>query len=141
MNVLRLSIPPLPRFASTARSAFSNFAGLHRLASRDAENLVFAIGEAIANAIQHAETRESIEIWVSIEGDAVVARVTDRGRGFAAPPGGRVALPSVYAEEGRGFAIMQRCTDFLDVSTNPGCGTVITLGRYRRARQEVKRVS
>jgi serine/threonine-protein kinase RsbW len=141
MNVLRLSIPPLPRFASTARSAFSNFAGLHRLASRDAENLVFAIGEAIANAIQHAETRESIEIWVSIEGDAVVARVTDRGRGFATPPDGRVALPSVYAEEGRGFAIMQRCTDFLDVSTNPGCGTVITLGRYRRARQEVKRVS
>jgi anti-sigma regulatory factor (Ser/Thr protein kinase) len=141
MNVLRLSIPPLPRFASTARRAFSNFAGLHRLASRDAENLVFAIGEAIANAIQHAQTRESIEIWVSIEGDAVVARVTDRGRGFAAPPDGRVALPSVYAEEGRGFAIMQRCTDFLDVSTNPGCGTVITLGRYRRAGQEVKRVS
>ncbi|HTA54579.1 MAG TPA: ATP-binding protein [Candidatus Acidoferrales bacterium] len=141
MNVLRLSIPPLPRFASTARSAFSNFAGLHRLASRDAENLVFAIGEAIANAIQHAETRESIEIQVSIEGDAVVVRVSDRGCGFAAPPDGRVALPSVYAEEGRGFAIMQRCTDFLDVSTNPGCGTVITLGRYRRAGQEVKRVS
>ncbi|MGA9417947.1 MAG: ATP-binding protein [Candidatus Cybelea sp.] len=141
MNVLRLSIPPLPRFASTARSAFSNFAGLHRLASRDAENLVFAIGEAIANAIQHAETRESIEIQVSIEGDAVVARVSDRGCGIAAPPDGRVALPSVYAEEGRGFAIMQRCTDFLDVSTNPGRGTVITLGRYRRAGQEVKQVS
>lgn len=142
MNVLRLSIPPLPRFASTARSAFSNFAGLHRLTSRDAENLIFALGEAIANAIQHAETLESIEIWVSIEGDAVVARVTDRGRGFAGPPpDGRVALPSVYAEEGRGFAIMQRCTDFLDVCTNPGCGTVVTLGRYRRARQGVKRVS
>jgi serine/threonine-protein kinase RsbW len=141
MNVLRLSIPPLPRFAGTARSAFSNFAGLHRLARRDAENLTFAIGEAIANAMQHAQTGESIEIWVSIEGDAVVARVTDRGRGFGDPPGGLIELPSVYAEGGRGFAIMQRCTDFLDVSTNPGSGTVVTFGRYRRARQEVKRVS
>jgi anti-sigma regulatory factor (Ser/Thr protein kinase) len=141
MNVLHLSIPPLPRFAGTARSAFSNFAGLHRLASRDAENLIFALGEAIANAIQHAGTCESIEIWVSIEGDTVVARVTDRGCGFSSPPGGVVPLPSVYAEDGRGFAIMQRCTDFLDVSTNPGSGTVVTLGRYRRGRQEVKRVS
>jgi anti-sigma regulatory factor (Ser/Thr protein kinase) len=138
MNVLRLSIPPLPRFAGTARRALSNFAGFHRLARFDAENLVFALGEAIANAIQHAGTREAIEIAVSVEGDAVVARVTDRGRGFAPPAAGPVALPSVFAEEGRGFAIMQRCTDFLDVTSRPGAGTVVTFGRYRHGGQEVR---
>lgn len=141
MNVLRLSIPPLPRFAGTARRAFSKFAGGHRLETRDAESLVFALGEALANAIQHAQTHESIEIKVSVKGDAVVVQVVDRGRGFASPPHGAVPLPNAYAEEGRGFAIMQRCTDFLDVSTTPGTGTVVTLGRYRRDHQEVQAVS
>jgi serine/threonine-protein kinase RsbW len=142
MNVLRLSIPPLPRFAGTARRAFSNFAGCHRLGARDAEYLIFALGEAIANAIQHAQTRESIEIRVSVKGDAVVVSVADHGRGFSTPPvAGTVPLPSVLAEKGRGFAIMQRCTDFLDVSTERGGGTVVTLGRYRRDRQEVKAIS
>jgi stage II sporulation protein AB (anti-sigma F factor) len=131
MNVLRLSIPPLPRFAGTARRAFSGFAGFHHLAPRDAESLIFALGEAIANAIQHAHTREAIEIRVSVEGNVVIARVIDRGQGFA-PPDGQVRLPSVHAEGGRGFAIMQRCTDFLDVSSTVGAGTTVTLGRYRR---------
>jgi len=137
MNVLRISIPPLPRFAATARRVLWKFAGFHRLASGDAEYLVFALGEAVANAIQHAGTRDAIEIRVSVEGDAVVARVADRGQGFAAPAGGPVALPSVLAEAGRGFAIMQRCTDFLDVSSKPGAGTVVTMGRFRRGPQEV----
>jgi serine/threonine-protein kinase RsbW len=138
MNVLRLSIPPLPCFAATARRVFSKYAGFHRLAARDAENLVFALGEAIANAIQHADTRDAIEIRVSVEGDAVVARVADSGQGFAVPPAGHVPLPSVFAEDGRGFAIMQRCTDFLDVSSEPGSGTVVTMGRYRRPLEEVR---
>jgi anti-sigma regulatory factor (Ser/Thr protein kinase) len=140
MNVLRLSIPPLPRYAGTARSAFSTFAGAHRLARKDFENLMFALGEAIANAIQHAETGEAIDVSFRIEGDSIVASVRDRGRGFSAPHG-PVALPHLYAEAGRGFAIMQRCTDFLDVDSQPGTGTVVTFGRYRRDRQELDTAS
>ncbi|MBV8530632.1 MAG: ATP-binding protein, partial [Candidatus Eremiobacteraeota bacterium] len=112
MNILRLSIPPLPRFAGAARSAFTDFAGFHNVEQRHAENLTFALGEAIANAIQHAGTDEAIEIRVSVEHGSIVATVTDHGRGLSTPPAGRVALPSVFAEAGRGFAIMQRCTDF-----------------------------
>jgi stage II sporulation protein AB (anti-sigma F factor) len=137
MNVLRLDIPPLPRFAATARHAFSRFAGLHHLAARDAESLLFALGEAISNAIAHARTDEPIEIHVRIEGDSVVASVGDRGCGFAAPREDLVELPSITSEAGRGFAIMQRCTDFLEVRSKPGSGTVVTLGRYRRSGQEL----
>jgi stage II sporulation protein AB (anti-sigma F factor) len=136
MNALQLDIPPLPRFAATARHAFSRFAGLHHLTERDVESLLFALGEAISNAIAHARTMEPIEIFVRIEGDSIVASVCDRGCGFATPAADLVALPSVTSEDGRGFAIMQRCTDFLEVRSNPGSGTVVTLGRYRR-RQEL----
>jgi serine/threonine-protein kinase RsbW len=141
MKVLRLSIPPLPRYAGTARCAFSRFACFRHLGPAEAENLLFAVGEAIANAIQHARTGEAIEVLASDEGDAVIVRITDRGRGFAAPVDNLTALPSVLAENGRGFAIMQRCTDFFDVVSEPGSGTVVTLGRYRRHFEELAPVS
>jgi stage II sporulation protein AB (anti-sigma F factor) len=141
MSVLHLDIPPLPRFAAAARHAFSNFAGSNHLTARDVESLLFALGEAIANAIAHARTDEAIEIHVRIEGDSVVASVCDRGCGFVTPETGLAALPSVTSETGRGFAIMERCTDFLEVRSNPGTGTVVTLGRYRREGQELAPVS
>ena len=98
--------------------------------------MIFALGEAVCNAMQHAGTDLAIEIRIRVAGDTVVATVKDRGCGFDRPPVGSVALPSVYAEQGRGFAIMQRFTDFLEVRTGPGRGTVVTFGRYRREYQE-----
>jgi stage II sporulation protein AB (anti-sigma F factor) len=141
MKVLRLSIPPLPRFAGTARHAFSNFAGFHRVGGHDVENLLFALGEAIANAIAHARTGDAIEIDIQMRGDSIVATVSDRGCGFAGPSDGPFTMPNLCAQAGRGFAIMQRCTDFLEVESKPGAGTVVTLGRYRRDRQELETVS
>lgn len=141
MNVLRLSIPPLPRFAATARRAFLKFAGFHRLTALDAENLLLAMGEAIANAMSHGDTDEAIEVQVRIDGDVVIATIRDRGCGFAVPAQGPRALPSVLAEAGRGIAIMQCCTDFLDIRSGPEAGTVVTLGRYRSRRQELAAVS
>lgn len=132
-----MSIPPLPRFAGTARTALCRFADVHAVTAADVENLIFALGEAIANAIQHAETGDSIEIKARVNGDSIVVTVADRGCGIPAPPQGEVSFPSVFAEAGRGFAIMQRCTDFLEVESEPGAGTVVTMGRYRRPRQEL----
>jgi anti-sigma regulatory factor (Ser/Thr protein kinase) len=139
VNIL-LSIPPLPRFAATARNAFSTFAWSHRIGELDAESFLFALGEAVANAIAHAQSAESIEIQIRMEGDSIVATIRDRGRGFADPPDGRVPLPSIFSEAGRGFAIMQRCTDYVEVETEPGSGTVVTLGRHCRNRQELAAV-
>lgn len=141
MNALRLSIPPLPRFAGTARRAFGRFAHSHGMTSRDAESLTLALGEAVANAIQHSGSGEAIEIYVRRESEAIVATVSDRGRGFWAPPTEATRLPSLFAESGRGLAIMRRCTDFLEVASKPGRGTVVTLGRYCRNRQEPAAVS
>jgi anti-sigma regulatory factor (Ser/Thr protein kinase) len=132
VNVLHLRIPPLPRFASTARTAFSSFADAHCLPELDSANLTFALGEAIANAIEHAESSEAIDVNFRIDANAVVATVADRGRGFLSPPHGLIPLPGAFAEDGRGFAIMQRCTDFFQVNSEPGHGTVVTLGRYRQ---------
>lgn len=141
MNVLRLSIPPLPRSAGSARHAFLKFARFHRLTASDEEKFLLALGEAIANAIAHAATSEAIEVDVRIDGDAIVATIRDRGRGFTAPPSGPLPLPSAFAEAGRGFAIMQRCSDFLEIRSELGRGTLVIFGRNFCRRQELAAVS
>lgn len=130
---LQLRLPPLPRSARTGRDALAALAGVHDVAAADIENLTFALGEALANAIEHAGGDGEIEVSVTIDARTIVATVRDAGRGFANPPGGMLPFPELSAEGGRGFPIMQRCTDFFDVRTYPGNGTVVTLGRRRRS--------
>jgi anti-sigma regulatory factor (Ser/Thr protein kinase) len=102
------------------------------VASIDIESLTFALGEALANAIEHAGSDAEIEVSVTIDARTIVATVRDQGRGFADAPSDRLPFPEVSAEGGRGFPIMQRCTDFFEVRSLPGDGTIVTLGRLRR---------
>lgn len=130
---LQLRLPPLPRSARTGRDALAALASVHDLASVDVENLTFALGEALANAIEHAGSDAEIELSVTIDARTIVATIRDRGHGFE-PPDGTLPFPELNAEGGRGFPIMQRCTDFFEVTSDQGDGTVVTLGRRRRDR-------
>lgn len=132
---MQLRLPPLPRSARTGRDALAALASVHDLSSADIENLTFALGEALANAIEHAGSDAEIELSVRIDARTIVATIRDRGRGFT-PPHGTLPFPELNAEGGRGFPIMQRCTDFFEVSSGPDDGTVVTLGRRRRDRSE-----
>jgi anti-sigma regulatory factor (Ser/Thr protein kinase) len=131
---LHLSVPPLPRYARSARTALSDFARDHHVASVDIENLAFALGEALANAIEQGKSRRDIDVGLTIDSERVVATVIDKGCGFEDPPRESVPFPPDAAQEGRGFAIMQRCSDFFHVQSAPGQGTVVTMGRIRSER-------
>ncbi|MGA8533649.1 MAG: ATP-binding protein [Candidatus Tumulicola sp.] len=129
---LHLRLPALPRSARAGRDALAALAAFHDVASADVEGLTFALGEALANAIEHGCGGTEIEVSVTIDARSIVATVRDRGRGFADAPSGPLPFPELSAEGGRGFPIMQRCTDFFEVRSLPGDGTVVTLGRHRR---------
>jgi stage II sporulation protein AB (anti-sigma F factor) len=129
---LQLRIPPLPRYVRSARGALTAFGIYHRVAPRDLENLTFALGEALANAMEHAHSQNDIAVGFQIDDSAIVATVRDQGRGLPESPSSNAEMPRDLTETGRGFAIMQRCTDFLDVRSTPGEGTLITMGRYRK---------
>jgi stage II sporulation protein AB (anti-sigma F factor) len=107
-----------------------SYAQTQGIERRDVDDFVAAIGEAFANAIEHAHTREPIEIsaWL-LDEDHLFASVRDHGVGFAPA---EQALPEGYAERGRGLPIMRRCADVLRVHSAPGRGTRVTLGRYVR---------
>ena len=128
---LAIRIPPDGRHARTVRDALIGFTSLHGVATADQEAMLFAVGEALANAIEHGAPSGDIKVTIEIDNALISARVADDGRGFGNPPKGFRPLPEAYAIRGRGIPIMQRCVDLCEVKSAPGSGTVVTLGRYR----------
>jgi anti-sigma regulatory factor (Ser/Thr protein kinase) len=128
---LQLRIPPSPRYARRARTALRAFGRYHQLMPLDLECLTFALGEALSNAVLHAGTHDDIAVAFQVDDAAIIVTVSDRGHGLAKEPGSVAPGVPDSAETGRGFMIMQRCTDFFNIRSTPGEGTVVTLGRYR----------
>lgn len=131
-RTLHLRIPPHAAFARTVRDAIIGFGRLHGIGESDLESLLFAVGEALANAIEHSATGLDIEVFAEIDDRQITATVVDYGQGLAAIPQRPAPLPESLSERGRGIPIMQRCTDFMNVKSTPGHGTAITMGRWRR---------
>jgi len=98
----------------------------------DLSHFLTAMGEALANAIEHARCDAPIEIECRVGRGQIVATVTDGGIGFAGDSTAAGELPDATSERGRGLLIMRRCSDIFDVKSVPGKGTAVRLGRYLR---------
>jgi anti-sigma regulatory factor (Ser/Thr protein kinase) len=127
---LCFSVPPDPKLTGYVRRQVIAFAETQGIDDEKVIDFVAAIGEALANAIEHSQTSEPIEIsaWLLGE-DRLFASVVDHGVGFAVDERNRQpALPEAFAERGRGLPIMRTCSDVFNVRTAPGQGTRVTLG-------------
>ena len=79
---LYLVVPPNASFARTARNRMSGFVRDCAIPEIDAFDFLTAFGEALANAIEHAQSRD-VEVTCRIVGtDELVATVIDSGIGF-----------------------------------------------------------
>ena len=131
-TTLQLRVPVDPRCARLVRDRLVEFAGAQGLSSDDVEEFMTAVGEAFANAIEHAGSEAPIDILLKIEdGNKLLATVSDHGQGFEANDKGN-DLPPAAAERGRGIPLMRRYTDIFSMRSQPGSGTVVLLGRYLR---------
>ena len=94
------------------------------LTDRAAYEFVYAVNEAVTNAIKHgrAESDGTIGLRIELAGESILCSVCDRGPFI--PPAAQSG-PSV-AESGRGFAFMSALTDELELSVTPGA-TVVRL--------------
>ena len=130
---LRLRVPPEPRYGRCVRERVAGFVASHAIAEADLIEFVTAVSEALANAIEHSHSEDTIEIACSIVGDQLVATIVDHGIGFVSE--GRASepvLPEGLTERGRGLPIMRRFTDRFSVLSTPGKGTSVTLSRCVR---------
>ena len=126
-----------PHLARVVREGVAEFAHARSVDPDDLAHFLTALGEALANAIEHAHALDPIEVNVRIDRMSIMATISDTGVGFVAqevvpePP-----LPDPQAERGRGLPIMRRCSDIFLVKSVPGQGTAVVVGRYLRVRAD-----
>ncbi|GAC1390579.1 MAG: hypothetical protein NVSMB31_07680 [Vulcanimicrobiaceae bacterium] len=110
------------RRAENVREHFLNF--LHTFAARHSDfaaaELIF--GELIANVVRYAPGRVAIRVeWLE---QSPVLRVRDHGKGFDP----KFALPDdPLAESGRGLFLVQALGKHVDVESEQGRGTTVSV--------------
>ncbi len=136
-EILKMRIPPNARFGREVRRRVSTFALQFDVSHQELEEFIFALGEALANAIEHSQSHDAIEIRCQIEHDKILATILDSGAGFKSDPVNTVKLPDVMTERGRGLPIMRRCSDIFALHSVPGRGTAVVIGRYLRHKSKL----
>ena len=128
-GLLRLRVPLDPHACKGVRERLLEHAQNAGITAPILDDFIFAVGEALANAIEHSHTEGSVEVRCYIDDEKIIAIVTDEGQGFEFS--GRPTIPKAMAERGRGLSIMQGFTDIFSLRSTPGEGTAVLLGRYR----------
>jgi anti-sigma regulatory factor (Ser/Thr protein kinase) len=93
--------------------------------------IVFAVNEAVTNAIRHGMPDEAGTIGLLIEhdGDGLTVVVSDSGPFIPSVPDG-----SPMADQGRGFVFMSSLMDQVDLVRCPE-GTLVRLRKHRNGSQ------
>ena len=137
-ETLKVRIPPNARFGKNVRDEVVEFANRYQIGRQELDEFIFAIGEALANAIEHSRSDDVIEVRCQIEPDKITATIIDSGAGFEPAPVNALTLPDAMSERGRGLPIMRQCADIFAVHSIPGKGTAVVLGRYLSKPREEK---
>lgn len=127
LHRLTLRLPRDPSSVPVARHLTR-----HLLEALDADRAAVddvetAVGEAAANAVQHAWRGQAYDVAVTVEGAVCTVRVIDDGPGFDPD---EIAPAPPQAEGGRGLALMEAMMDELLVVSRSGEGTVVRLVKY-----------
>lgn len=131
-STLTLRLPPQPDLCRIARQRIADFARSKGVAEDDLTSLLGAIGEALANAVEHGRTPIPLDVECRVEPNRIVATVSDAGVGFEHEPPLPGELPEIESERGRGLGIMRRLSDIFAVQRSPAGGTSVLVGRYLR---------
>jgi anti-sigma regulatory factor (Ser/Thr protein kinase)/putative methionine-R-sulfoxide reductase with GAF domain len=123
LNVVPLNIvvPAVPRTLADIRSSVRRWLGAVGASPEDAADILVAVGEACSNVIEHAygPAGGTLSLQMELQDDAVVTVVRDNGRWRSARGHNR----------GRGTALIQRCSDHMDVVAG-AAGTTVTFTRH-----------
>lgn len=127
MPLLRRRFLAVPTSAAKARSAVSLFSSLHGFSGDELCDIETAVGEAVANAIEHGNRmRGAFSVTCSFEDGLLRVSVSDSGDGFddATKPPVDTA-PQRRTPSLRGYGIFLMRTLMHGVSFEDGGATVI----------------
>ena len=117
-----LRLPATGSELRSARDSVEDAAAAFGLEPRDRYQFVYAVNEAVTNAIKHGSPDQdgTIGLRVDFDGDSIVCSISDCGpwENPEIPPS-----PST-GEGGRGLLLMSALTDEVQVSVKPEATTV-----------------
>jgi anti-sigma regulatory factor (Ser/Thr protein kinase) len=122
-----LRLPAVPAALVIARDHVERAALAMGFDDRAAHEIVFAVNEAVTNAIRHGRPDQAGTIGVLIDndGDGLTVVVSDSGSFIPSVPDA-----SPMAEQGRGFVFMSSLMDQVDLVRCPE-GTLVRLRKAR----------
>jgi anti-sigma regulatory factor (Ser/Thr protein kinase) len=122
-----LRLPAVPAQLVIAREHVERAALALGFDDRATHEIVFAVNEAVTNAIRHGKPDDTGTIGLLIEhdGDGLTVVVSDSGSFIPSVPDG-----SPMAEQGRGFVFMSSLMDQVDLVRCPE-GTLVRLRKHR----------
>jgi anti-sigma regulatory factor (Ser/Thr protein kinase) len=122
-----LRLPAVPGQLALARERVERAALAMGFDTRATHEIVFAVNEAVTNAIRHGRPDEAgtIGLLIEDEGDALTVVVSDSGWFVPTIPDG-----TLMAVHGRGFVLMSRMMDHVELSRGPE-GTLLRLRKRR----------
>lgn len=129
-TLVDLRLPAHSSELKRARDCVAAAAAEFGLSPKARYELVFAVNEAVTNAVKHGRPYQDGAIGLRIEGDgeALVCTVTDAGP-FIAP----TCEPDLArGESGRGLPLMSAMTDEFDLIVEPAA-TIVRLRKLRPA--------
>lgn len=123
----QLRLPASPSQLHRARCCADDAAADFGLGSADRYQFVFAVNEAVTNAIRHGSPDQDGTIGLRIhpEGDTLICSVSDDGPFLPSPDNS-----DPLAERGRGMTLIALLMDEVELATTPR-GTTIRLHKRR----------
>lgn len=138
MQRVLVNIPSNPIFERVVRASADEVGQAIGLAPERIEDLKLAVSEAVNNAIEHGNQRQSaklVEVTFVLGADALEVRIRDEGGGVESVDFSRRVVEDHNLESGmhRGFGmyLISALVDDCEVSSSHQ-GTTLTLRLYRK---------
>ena len=135
-NEMTVRFSALSQNESFARVVASAFAAQLNPTLNEMADIKTAVSEAVTNAIVHGYgggTGE-VELFMALDGQVVTVTVRDRGRGIEDVEAARQPFFTTAPDDersGMGFSVMEAFMDELEVSSEVGSGTSVTMKKRR----------
>lgn len=131
-NSIRMIFKNLPENEKISRTTAAVFAAETDPTMEELSDLKTVVSEAVTNAIIHAYPHGSgdIELYLKREGQTVYITVKDYGVGILDVARSMEPLYTTSEDQehsGMGFTFMEAFSDSLDVTSEPGKGTVVKI--------------
>lgn len=141
-NYIKLSVKSIGENEKLSRQVIASFISSLDPTIEEMCDVKTAVSEAVTNSIIHgySSSNGTVDITAEISGKQLYIEIEDYGKGIEDVERAREPLYTSDPESersGMGFTVMEAFMDYVDVVSQPGCGTKVILRKNFGENNEV----